>query len=90
MNRPHPWVIGLLLAAVMGTALGVVYSKYLSRRHFVALQELQAERERLGIEWGRLQLEESTLATHSEIEKQARDRLLMHLPGVDEVVVIRR
>ena len=90
MNLTRYWALGLLLLCVVGSAIGVVYSKYLSRRHFVALQELQAEKERLGIEWGRLQLEESTLATHSAVEKQARDRLHMHLPGVDEVVVIRR
>ncbi|MBT3014844.1 MAG: cell division protein FtsL [gamma proteobacterium symbiont of Clathrolucina costata] len=78
------------MAAVLASAIAVVYSKYLSRKHFVVLQELQAERERIGIEWGRLQLEESTLATHSEVEKRARDRLKMHLPQFDEVVVIRR
>jgi cell division protein FtsL len=80
----------LLMAAVLASAIAVVYSKYLSRKYFVVLQELQAEKEHIGIEWGRLQLEESTLATHSEVEKRARDRLKMHLPEFDEVVVIRR
>jgi cell division protein FtsL len=90
MNLTRYWLVGFLSLAVVMSAISVVYSKYLSRRHFVGLQTLQAEREQLGIEWGRLQLEESTLATHSEIEKQARGRLRMHLPNVDEVVVIRR
>jgi cell division protein FtsL len=83
-------LFALLLAAVLASAIAVVYSKYLSRKHFVVLQDLQVEKERIGIEWGRLQLEESTLATHSEVEKRARDRLKMHLPQFDEVVVIRR
>ena len=90
MNLSRNWMIGALVLAVVASALAVVYSKYLSRRHFVALQELQSEQERLGIEWGRLQLEESTLATNSEVEKTARGKLQMHLPGVDEVVIIRR
>jgi cell division protein FtsL len=90
MNSTRHWVIGLLLVAVVMSAIAVVYSKYLSRRHFVELQELQAEQERLGVEWGRLQLEESTLATHSEVEQRARDSLQMHLPEMNEVVVIRR
>ncbi len=90
MNQSRNWVLVALLAAVVLSSIAVVYSKYLSRRHFVVLQELQAEREQLGIEWGRLQLEESTLATHSEVEQRARDRLQMHLPKMDEVVVIRR
>jgi cell division protein FtsL len=90
LSRTGQILFGLLLAVVLTSAIAVVYSKYLSRKHFVVLQELQAERERIGIEWGRLQLEESTLATHSEVEKRARDRLKMHLPKFDEVVVIRR
>lgn len=90
MSRTGYWLFGLLMVAVLASAVAVVYSKYLSRKHFVALQEIQAEQERIGIEWGRLQLEESTLATHSEVEKKARDRLKMHLPNFNEIVVIRR
>ena len=90
MNPARLWIVGVLSAAVVLTAIGVVYSKYLSRRDFVVLQELQAEKERLVVEWGRLQLEESTLATDSQVEQRARDRLQMHLPDMNEVVVIRR
>lgn len=90
MSRTGYGLFMLLVAAVLASAIGVVYSKYLSRKNFVVLQELQAEKERIGIEWGRLQLEENTLATHSEVEKRARDSLKMHLPQFDEIVVIRR
>ena len=90
MNPARLWIVGILTAAVVLSAIGVVYSKYLSRRDFVALQELQAEKEQLGVEWGRLQLEESTLATDSQVEQRARDRLQMHLPDMNDVVVIRR
>ncbi|MES9993094.1 MAG: cell division protein FtsL [Candidatus Thiodiazotropha sp.] len=90
MSRAGQVLFLFLVLAVLTSAMAVVYSKYLSRKHFVVLQELQADKERIGIEWGRLQLEESTLATHSEVEKRARDRLKMHLPKFDEVVVIRR
>ncbi|MEW8585084.1 MAG: cell division protein FtsL [Candidatus Thiodiazotropha sp.] len=90
MSRAGQVLFLLLVMAVLASAMAVVYSKYLSRKQFVVLQELQAEKEQIGIEWGRLQLEESTLATHSEVEKRARDRLKMHLPQFDEVVVIRR
>ncbi|MET0088557.1 MAG: cell division protein FtsL [Candidatus Thiodiazotropha sp.] len=89
MNRTQLGLAGFLVVAVLASATAIVYSKYLSRRHFVALQELQTEKERIGVEWGRLQLEESTLATHPVVEKQARDRLKMHLPGFDEIVVVR-
>ena len=90
MSRGQLSLLLLLGFAVITSGIGVVYSKYLSRKYFVALQELQAEQEKIAIEWGRLQLEESTLANHSKVENFARGRLEMHLPQVDEVVVIRR
>ena len=90
MSRAQLGLLILLGFAVIASGIGVVYAKYLSRKHFVTLQELHAEKERIDIEWGRLQLEESTLATHAKVERTARGRLDMHLPRVDEVVVIRR
>ncbi len=84
------WLLALLMVAVVLSGIGVVYAKYLSRKQFVRLQELLTEREKIGIEWGRLQLEESTLATHSRVERVARGSLGMHLPRFDEVAVIRR
>jgi cell division protein FtsL len=90
MTRTQQVVLGMLMLAVVASGVGVVYVKYLSRRHFVELQELHSERERIAVEWGRLQLEESTQATHSKVENTARGRLGMHLPQIDEVVVIRQ
>jgi cell division protein FtsL len=82
--------VALLGLAVVASGIGVVYVKYLTRKEFSALQELRSEKERIAVEWGRLQLEESTLATHSKVESTARGRLGMHLPKIDEVVVIKR
>ena len=83
-------LVGLLSLVIVASGIGVVYAKYLSRKYFVELQVLQAEAESLGVEWGRLQLEESTLATHAKVESTASGRLGMHLPHIDEVRVIRR
>jgi cell division protein FtsL len=83
-------LVGLLSLVIVASGIGVVYTKYLSRKYFVELQALQAEAESLGVEWGRLQLEESTLATHAKVESTARGRLGMHLPRIEEVRVIRR
>ena len=83
-------VVGLLSFAIVASGIGVVYAKYLSRKYFVELQALQSETEGLDVDWGRLQLEESTLATHAKVETTARGRLDMHLPRIDEVMVIRR
>ena len=78
-----------LLAAVMFSAIGVVYANHLTRTLFIELQALQAQRDDLNLDWGRLQLEQSTWATHARIEGIARKQLNMSQPNFDDVVVIR-
>ena len=79
----------LLLILVIGSALAVIYAKHESRLLFGDLQKLQAERDRLNIEWGRLQLEQSAWATNSRVEKLARERLNMVVPDPETVVIIK-
>lgn len=74
--------------AVILSATGVVYAKYTSRKYFVDLQDLRAQRDAVDVEWGRLQLELSTLATHWRIESKAREELEMHDPLPEQVIVI--
>lgn len=69
----------LLLVAVI-CALGVVTSQHKARKLF---QELEGEQERarqLDVEYGQLQLELSTWATHPRIERIAREKLGMRTP----------
>lgn len=83
-------VIVVLVIAVMGTALGVVYAKHQSRKLFIELQTLLAQRDDLEIEWEQLQLEQSTLSTEAVVDHAARTRLDMIVPTTDAVVYIRR
>jgi len=78
-----------LLAAVMFSAIGVVYSTHLSRTLFIELQSLQDKRDSLNQDWGRLQLEQSTWATHARIEGIARKQLGMIQPNFGDVVVVK-
>ena len=87
--RAQILINGMLVAGVLLSGIGVVYSKYLSRKYFVELELLRNDWEQLEIEWGRLQLEQSTLTTHSRVEKTARGRLDMHIPAPQEVIVIK-
>lgn len=80
--------IGVLLVAVLSSALGVVYSTHQSRKLFIELQAVQAQRDKLAMEWGRLQLEQSTWSTHGRIEKIAHERLDMELPEPDSAVIV--
>lgn len=81
-------VVVVALLAVAVTAVSVVYSKHRSRRLFVQLEELQRDRDQLDVEWGRLQLEQGTWATHGRIEKVARARLEMVMPGDDRLIIL--
>ena len=80
----------LLVVLVLASALGVVYAKHESRRLFVELRELQAARDRMDVEWGRLQLEQSSLISHGRLEMRARQDLDMRLPAADAVVILQR
>lgn len=83
-------LVTVFAGALLVTALGVVYVKHESRKLFVDLQQLQATRDALNVEWGQLQLEQSTWATPGRIENMAVSRLDMVVPGPEEVVTVRR
>jgi len=80
----------LLTIAVAGSGIGVVYTKYLSRKLFVELQGLRGERDVIDVEWNRLQLELGAWANHARIEQAAREQLGMRVPRADEIVVVRQ
>ena len=67
------WTVVVLALAVFGSALGVVYSQHRARALFIELQRLEATQAELDTEWGRLELEQSTWATHGRIERLARE-----------------
>lgn len=82
-------LLPLLLLAVIASAITVVYSKHQSRKLFVALQRLESDRDQMNIEWGQLQLEQSTWATHGRIEELARGKLNMTMPDPNAVVIVK-
>ncbi len=73
------WLM-LLLTMVLGSALTVIYVKHQSRVLFSDLRNLQKLQDQQVIQWGRLQLQNTTLATHSNVESRARKDLKMRLP----------
>jgi cell division protein FtsL len=76
----------LLLAFVIGSALSVIYVKHESRVLFSELRNVQKKQDQEIIEWGQLQLQNSTLATHSNVESHARKTLKMKLPETIQLV----
>lgn len=77
----------LLLIAVM-CALGVVTSQHRARKLFQDLENEQERARQLEVEYGQLQLEMSTWATHPRVEKIARERLHMVVPDAAGRVVV--
>jgi len=78
-----------LVASLLASAMGVVFSTHESRKLFVELQGVQQTRDELSAEWGRLQLEQSTWATHGRIERIANTKLDMINPSAGAVVIVR-
>ena len=78
--------INLLLAIVLVLcALSVVTARHHARRAFIGLQAEQDKARNLDIEWGRLQLEQSTWAMHTHIEQVAREHLQMSVPEPKQI-----
>ncbi|MCF6337325.1 MAG: cell division protein FtsL [Gammaproteobacteria bacterium] len=80
----------VMILAVLVSAVGVIEAKHQSRKRFVALQALEKVRDQMNVEWGQLQLEQGTWATHSRVERIAREKLRMVNPEMDEVVIVKQ
>jgi len=78
----------VMVFLVASTAVSVVYSAHSSRAEFIVLQQLEHQRDALNEEWGRLLLEQSTWASPSRVEQQARLRLGMEMPSADMTVFV--
>ena len=79
-----------LACAVLVSALGSVYAKHKSRKLFVELQALVEERDSLELDWGRLQIEQSTQGNPARVERLARERLAMRTPTRDDMKLVAR
>ena len=80
----------ILLAILVACALLVVTSQHKARKLYVELQKEQAIAKQLEVEWGQLQLEQSTWAMHARIEKIASGQLMMRVPPAARVQVVAR
>jgi cell division protein FtsL len=70
----------ILLLLLTACALGLVTSQHKARKLFAELEQEQERAKQLDVEWGQLQLEQSTWAMHARVEKIARERLRMSVP----------
>lgn len=87
-GRTHLWLCLPLAAAVVASAVWVAATRHQARQLFIELEALNRERDRLQVDWGRLQLEQSAWAAHPRIEGIARDRLSLAQPDQRSVVML--
>jgi cell division protein FtsL len=78
----------VLLAVLIACALALVTSQHRARKLYVELQKEQEAAQRFEVEWGQLQLEQSTWAMHARVEKIAANALGMRVPGAGRVQVV--
>ena len=78
----------LLLVILVGCAISLVTSRHQARKLFVDLEREQARSRSLDIEFGQLQIEQSTWAMPARVEKVARDQLHMQLPDATRIEVM--
>jgi cell division protein FtsL len=79
----------ILFCALIMTALGTVTAQHKSRKLYVELQQQQDRAKKYDIEWGQLQLEQSTWAMHSRIEQIAGQKLRMEVPDAKRIQVVK-
>ena len=77
-----------LVFMLIASALGVVTSQHMVRKLFMALENEKGIERKLDVEWGRLQLEQSTLIMHGRIEQIAKERLSMTVPAASSIQII--
>ena len=76
----------VLTLIVMSCALAVVTSQHRARKLFQAIEAEQERAKSLEVEYGQLQIEQSTWAVHTRIERVAVDRLRMRRPDAASTI----
>ena len=78
----------IMMAILIVCALGVITSQHHARQLYAELQNAQEAAKQMDIEFGQLQLEQSTWAMHARIEKIASERLHMKVPEPSRIHIL--
>ncbi|WP_411832976.1 cell division protein FtsL [Pseudoxanthomonas mexicana] len=82
-------LLAVLVVCTVASAIAVIHARHRHRLLFVELSRLERARDELNVEFGRLQLEQATVAEANRIDHIARTRLGMKFPATDDIVVVR-
>ena len=80
MKNIKIYTISILLIMNISLSFGIIYFEHLTRSQNRELQILENEKNIIKDEWKKERIEEVKYASHSIIEKQAKELLNMSLP----------
>lgn len=80
----------LLFAILLVCALGLVTSQHRARQFYIELQRQDELTKQLEMEWGQLQLEQSTWAMPSRVERIASEHLRMQVPESARIQMVNQ
>ena len=83
------FLLAVLVLVNIASAIAVVYARHRHRVLFDEVTRLERARDELNVEFGRLQLEQATVAEATRIDQVARVRLGMKFPEAADIVVVR-
>jgi cell division protein FtsL len=78
----------VLLVVLIACALSLVTSRHQARKLFIDLEREQSQTRAYDVEYGQLQIEQSTWAMPARVEKIAREQLRMQLPTPNRVEML--
>lgn len=78
----------ILFFVLMCSALGLVNAQHKARKLYIELEQMSQDAKQYEQVYGQLQLEQSTWAMHSRIEKIATQQLQMQVPDAKRIQVV--
>jgi cell division protein FtsL len=78
----------ILFVALILSSLALVKSQHKARNLYIELEQSKRVSTQLEQEYGQLQLEQSTWAMHSRVEKIAAEQLQMQVPDAKRIQVV--
>ncbi len=78
-----------LVALLLASSIGVIYTVHLNRDLFSTLNHLQDQRDAYQRTWSQLLLEQSALSAHTRVEQTAVNKLDMKVPGRDDIRIVQ-
>jgi len=78
----------ILFGVLVASALGLVTAQHQARKLFIAFEKEQETAKQLDVDWDQLQLDQSTWAMHSRVERIATGELAMKVLPAERVRMI--